>query len=217
MLTAACSLMTVPCGCACSTDSGTGRRSRRNTVMLRGGRSTVSPARAYSYSALPSFLSAECMGGTCCCGPVKRSSTAAMSASLTATGRSCSTSPSASPVVVVTPRRNVASYALSASRCIWLNLVAAPKHSGSTPVASGSRVPVWPAFSARSNHLTFCKAWLLESPSGLSSSSTPCTGRRCTLVRGAAVMVIPRLWNGKRLPWQLVRSCPPHAPGCGRR
>src|SRR2546427_12436502 len=41
------------------------------------------------------------------------------------------------------------------------------------------------AFSARSNHLTFCKASLLDSSSGLSSSNTPCTGRRCTLVRGA--------------------------------
>src|SRR5260370_19851041 len=46
---------------------------------------------------------------------------------------------------------------LAASSCNWLNLVAAPKHSGSTPVANGSSVPVCPAFSARSNHLTFCK------------------------------------------------------------
>src|SRR5260370_18337412 len=74
---------------------------------------------------------------------------------------------------------------LAASSCNWLNLVAAPKHSGSTPVANGSSVPVCPAFSARSNHLTFCKASLLDSSSGLSSSNTPCTGRRCTLVRGA--------------------------------
>jgi hypothetical protein len=42
---------------------------------------------------------------------------------------------------------------LSASRLTWLNLVAAPKHSGSRPVASGSSVPVWPAFSARSRPL----------------------------------------------------------------
>src|SRR5690606_39832955 len=70
--------------------------------------------------------------------------------------------------------------------------------SGSTPVASGSRVPVWPAFSARSSHLTFCKAWLLERPSGLSSSNTPCTGRRCTRARGAAVMSLSVLFGARR-------------------
>src|SRR6185369_16253860 len=58
------------------------------------------------------------------------------------------------------------------------NLVAAQKHSGSTPVANGSSVPVCPAFSARNNHLHFCNALLLDRSSGLSSSNTPCTDQR---------------------------------------
>ena len=65
------------------------------------------------------------------------------------------------------------------------NLVAAPKHSGSSPDASGSRVPVWPAFSARNRRLAFCSASLLDRPTGLSSSSTPCTARRCDARRPA--------------------------------
>ena len=85
----------------------------------------------------------------------------------------------------------MASYDLSASKCNWLNLVAAPKHKGNTPVAKGSKVPVWPAFSARNNHLAFCKASLLEMERGLSNNNTPCTGRRCTLVRGAFIVSRP--------------------------
>jgi hypothetical protein len=44
---------------------------------------------------------------------------------------------------------------------------------------------VWPAFSARNSHFTFCKASLLDQPNGLSSNSTPCTGRLATRARGA--------------------------------
>src|SRR5690554_7164175 len=41
----------------------------------------------------------------------------------------------------------------------------------------GSRVPVWPAFWAWNSRRARCRAWLLERPLGLSSSSTPLTGR----------------------------------------
>jgi len=65
------------------------------------------------------------------------------------------------------------------------NFVAAPKHKGKSPVASGSSVPVCPAFSARNRRLTFCNASLLDRPKGLSSRSTPCTARRTIGVRAA--------------------------------
>src|SRR5690606_13489386 len=52
-------------------------------------------------------------------------------------------------------------------------LVASPKHTGSRPVASGSRLPVWPAFSARYRWRTRCRAWFELSPRGLSSSRRP--------------------------------------------
>ena len=73
----------------------------------------------------------------------------------TATEHTRTGSPSASAVLVVMPSFSVARYALSASRLACENLVAAPKHSGSKPVASGSSVPVWPPFSARSRPLAF--------------------------------------------------------------
>src|SRR5688572_24921828 len=45
---------------------------------------------------------------------------------------------------------------------------------GSTPVASGSRLPVWPAFSRPNTRRTRCTAALELSPRGLSSSRIPC-------------------------------------------
>ena len=48
-------------------------------------------------------------GGTCKIGPVKRCTTWVSCSAVKATGRSSSTSPSASPVVVVTPRSATAS------------------------------------------------------------------------------------------------------------
>ena len=142
-------------------------------VTFLASRSTSIPALAYSYKAFPSFFKALCMGGICAISPLNCGKTDCNNSSLTFTSRRSNTSPSASPVVVLTPNAAMASYRLSASKCSWLNFVAAPKHSGSKPVASGSKVPVCPAFSALNNHFAFCKASLLDIPFGLSNNKTP--------------------------------------------
>src|ERR1700687_4005589 len=58
------------------------------------------------------------------------------------------------------------------------NLVASPKQIGNRPLASGSSVPVCPAFSARNRRFACCNAALDDSPTGLSRSRTPSTRRR---------------------------------------
>src|SRR3982074_3416531 len=57
------------------------------------------------------------------------------------------------------------------------NLVASPKQIGKSPLASGSSVPVWPAFSAQNRRFACCNAALDDSPTGLSRSRTPSTRR----------------------------------------
>ena len=66
-----------------------------------------------------------------------------------ALGACCTISPSASPVVVAMPKRTVADIRFGASSRTCANLVASPKQIGSSPEASGSSVPVCPAFCAR--------------------------------------------------------------------
>src|SRR3990172_11192457 len=60
-------------------------------------------------------------------------------------------------------------------------LVASPSAIGSTPVASGSSVPAWPAFCALNRCLTRPTALVEFSPCGLSRMSQPLTGKplRC--------------------------------------
>src|SRR5215207_5747040 len=73
---------------------------------------------------------------------------------------------------------------------------------GSRPEASGSSVPVWPAFSARSSRLAFCRASLLDKPTGLSSNNTPCRARlgcgggRVAVMGAARSFVIGSLIQG---------------------
>ena len=77
------------CGCRCpwSRTRRTPARSALETAraecdgstMSRGGRSTDSPRRASSYRRLPSNLSAECIGGICCCAPRNVASAASTS------------------------------------------------------------------------------------------------------------------------------------------
>src|SRR6478735_9997370 len=98
------------------------------------------------------------------------------------TGRSRNGAPSASSVSVTMPRRATVSYALRAPSRPPAILVASPKHTGSKPVASGSRLPVWPPFSARNRWRTRCRAWLDDRPCGLSSSRMPSSPRKT--VRG---------------------------------
>ena len=75
------------------------------TTTGRAFRSTVSPARACSYSRFPSTFTAEYMGGTCSCGPKKRRSTASRDSRVSegGTGPVETTFPSASSVSVSAP------------------------------------------------------------------------------------------------------------------
>src|SRR3972149_5098571 len=61
------------------------------------------------------------------------------------TGASESTRPLRSCVSVVIPKRSVATYSLSWSTRYGMSFVASPMRTGSTPVASGSSGPPWPA------------------------------------------------------------------------
>ena len=79
------------------------------TVMARGARSTVLPARAALYSGWPFTFTAEYMGGSWDSVPVNCGSTASSSLSPAVTGAVSSTVPVMSPVSVARPRRMVAS------------------------------------------------------------------------------------------------------------
>src|SRR6266545_7381493 len=109
------------------------------------------------------------------------------------TGRVATTSPSASPVVVVVPSRSTAIYVLSASSNACANLVASPKQMGKSPVARGSSVPVWPAFWARYRRFARCSAALDDRPRGLSRSRTPSI-RRLLLTDGVAAVTSGRMF-----------------------
>src|SRR6185312_1295541 len=76
-------------------------------------------------------------------------------------------------------------------------LVASPSAIGSTPVASGSSVPPWPAFSASSARRTAATARLEVMPNGLSRTSQPCSGTPRRL-RAIAVRLIRRVCRGRR-------------------
>src|SRR5262245_4387607 len=54
-------------------------------------------------------------------------------------------------------------------------LVASPSAIGSAPDASGSSVPAWPARLAANRRLTTATAWVDVMPTGLSSTTQPCT------------------------------------------
>src|SRR6478672_9578132 len=135
------------------------------------------------------------------------------------TGRSCSGWPSASSVSVTMPRRATVSYALRAPSRPPAILVASPKHTGSRPVANGSRLPVWPPFSARNRCRTRCSAWLELSPRGLSSRRMPSSLRK--MVFDAMRSRDPRLvclrdgmWVGRSRRPMLMRN---HAVRMDRR
>jgi len=59
--------------------------------------------------------------------------------------------PSTSSVLLRLPRRIRARYVFVMSWRYSVNRVAAPMHTTRTPVARGSRVPVWPIFVPRGN------------------------------------------------------------------
>jgi hypothetical protein len=55
-------------------------------------------------------------------------------------------------------------------------LVASPNAMGRRPLASGSSVPAWPAFSASNRRLTSLTMRVEPAPAGLSSTSQPWIG-----------------------------------------
>src|SRR5690606_8415681 len=73
-------------------------------------------------------------------------------------------------------------------------LVASPRHSGRTPLASGSRLPVCPPLLALNSQRTFCRAALELMPSGLSKIRMPSISRR--LLRGADTAIPRHPWHG---------------------
>src|SRR5579871_144997 len=81
--------------------------------------------------------------------------------------------PSASSVSVATPSRTSASYDLSLPERNRASRVARPTTSGSTPVASGSSVPVWPIRRSRSARRTRATTSCDVGPTGLSMTSRP--------------------------------------------
>src|ERR1700680_4048424 len=56
-------------------------------------------------------------------------------------------------------------------------LVASPSAIGRQPEASGSSVPAWPARLAVNSRLITDTAWVDVMPTGLSSTTQPCTSR----------------------------------------
>src|SRR5579862_7170631 len=75
--------------------------------------------------------------------------------------------------------------------------VASPRQTGSMPVASGSRLPTWPALSAPSARRVRCSAAFEERPSGLSSSRIP-------LICSAGCFIVRRRRAGAALADRLI-------------
>src|SRR5580658_10542469 len=101
------------------------------------------------------------------------------------------TRPSESSLSVSSPHLTTKRYDLIPSWTIGTVLVASPKAIGSTPEASGSSVPAWPAFLALNRYLTCATACVEVSPTGLSRQTQPLTStrveRRCCFASFAGV------------------------------
>src|SRR5690349_3470831 len=89
------------------------------------------------------------------------------------TGRVSSTRPAASCVSVTCPKRTVASYSFSPSAMNPATFVASPTQMGSTPVAVGSSVPVWPTRFALKSPFTRRTTSNEVGPLGLFTTTTP--------------------------------------------
>ena len=136
------------------------------------------------------------MGGTCSIAPVSITIARVTESSVRwAAEARVITAPSASAVSVPTPSTKVLSYPLSASNRNWENLVASPKHSGKTPVANGSRLPVWPALAAPKRRLACWSAAFDDMPVGLSSTNRPSTCRPFLRRATISLPVLRRLLN----------------------
>src|SRR5215471_700630 len=98
-----------------------------------------------------------------------------MASTLGRSGLSATTRPSASSVSRSSPHLTVNRYVFRPSITNGTVLVASPSAIGRQPEASGSRVPAWPARLARNSRLITDTAWVEVMPTGLSSTTQPCT------------------------------------------
>ncbi len=147
--------------------------SNASTRIGRGAASRASPLRAASYSLRPPTFTAEYAGGVCRDSPMSAVIAERTSSSVDVTGRSAVTSPSASSVVVSTPRRADPSYVFGRSPRNRSNRVARPTPRTSSPVAIGSSVPACPTFRVPSVRRTTSTTSCDVIPPGLSTSSSP--------------------------------------------
>ena len=131
------------------------------------------PLRASWYSRLPLTDTAEYMGGTCRISPRKAGSTACRASGDTGAWLSSTRVPVTSPVTRRSPSRKEAWYSLSVSGRNCRALAALPSRRGSTPVARGSKVPVWPIFFSLESLRSTATASKEVKPSGLSSMIMP--------------------------------------------
>ena len=113
------------------------------------------------------------MGGTCKIFPRKRERAASTSTRDTATGRSSSTSPEVSWVLVTTPSRIPATYSFRLVSANSTARVACPTKTGSTPVAMGSKVPPCPTRFSRRMPRILAHTSMLVHPAGLLTIKIP--------------------------------------------
>ena len=130
----------------------------------------------------------------------RRARASTVAASSAGTGRGSTTAPSASPVSVAAPSRSRGPIGLARPEQMPQALVAWPKHSGSMPVASGSRVPAWPALAADRACARAAARGSSVRPSGLSSSTMPSTLRHAGRRRPDAARSAGSVSRPRRLP-----------------
>src|SRR5438105_9849367 len=114
------------------------------------------------------------MGGVCATRPTNPPRTSRVRSSRRpSTGRVSRTRPAPSCVSVIWPKRTVASYSFSPSAMNPATLVASPTQMGNTPVAVGSRVPVWPQRLTLKRPFTLRTTSNEVGPLGLLTTTTP--------------------------------------------
>ena len=146
------------------------------------------PAAPGDTAARPARLSAEYIGGVCCCAPWKRASTASTCVASTAgTGQRSTIAPSRIAGLGALPELDAEQIAFAQREHLPGKLGGLPRQIGSMPLASGSRLPVCPALMPPASRRTRCSAALEDSPSGLSSSSTPTRRRRSSVLVGRQI------------------------------
>src|SRR5829696_8167830 len=125
--------------------------------------------------------------------PTKAARAVRMASSSGRTSLVAVTSPSKSSVERASPKRSVKRYSFRPSMTKGTVLVASPSAIGSTPLASGSSVPPWPAFCAPNKRRTLPTAGVEPSPTGLSSTTQP------SILSPFLLRDIPAVYDGKPL------------------